>query len=154
MPNDRPGDRLPMSKIQKTVLIPETLCRVIDAHLDRAGVSLSRMNTAAILQYLLSRAWAPESFWMHLATDLEKEGVTFGDVLRKLARRFDDDLDDRHTEAHEAGIDQRAYLGDKVLQSKRGAAMVFKQIADADDPIQGLLDWWDKLRPEKEFVAE
>jgi len=148
------GARQAMPKIQKTVMLPESLCHLIEAHLDRSGTTLARMVAASILQYLLSRAWGPDKFWMLLATELEKEGVTFGDVLKKLARRFDDDLDDRHNEAVEAGIDQETYLGNKLLQNKRGTAMVFKQLSQSDDPLQALAAWWDRGAPQKEYVAE
>ncbi len=64
-----------MAKVQKTVLLPESLNARIVEEEERTGVPFARIISAAVTQYLFSRPMPPDPVWMRLAVDIEKANV-------------------------------------------------------------------------------
>ena len=76
-----------MAKVQKTLMVPQDLFKLIEAHEQKTGASFAKIMTAATLQFFFTKPAEPDSTWMELAVLIEKGDLAVGDVVRLLIDR-------------------------------------------------------------------
>jgi len=77
-----------MGKVQKSLMLPEELHRIVQTLEDKQGASFTRIMTAALLQYLFHRyiqeesspGGGPEQGWMKLAIFVERGTYTVREI--------------------------------------------------------------------------
>lgn len=145
------GTSRAMAKTSKTVMLHEDICALIEAHAERTGASLTKIVTAALLQYFNSDPVGPPAVWMRMTMRTEKGELSPAQVGQLVAEdavgrcivhaRTCKERVERGGERHQLGLDQ-AYT---ELAEARDLLSKWQSAAEcADDPVAALIAYWDK----------
>jgi len=75
-----------MGKKQRSLLIDEDLWRIIDAWQGATGATITRIMTAAVIDYFFEHLTEPDQVWMRLAVALERGELSVPDLETEALR--------------------------------------------------------------------
>ena len=129
-----------MAKVQKTVMVPEDLYRLVQSFEKQTGASFTRITIAALLQYLFTRPEGPDPLWMEHAVSLELGEVQVGDMS---AKRMNDLSADTYGQVGSTEVGPGAKVKEVDSDTRRSWSR-WKKIAKhpGDDPLQTIIDFW------------
>jgi len=126
-------EREPMAKVQKGIMVPEDLYRLIADHERRTGGTFTRITVAALLQFFLSRPEGHDAAWINYAVALEKGERTVSEVAIGQAK-------DRVLNAHTRARTVKGCV-DNGTMHKEALTPALRELEDA----RGVLAQWESI---------
>lgn len=131
-----------MRKVQKTVMIPEDLYRLI-SHIEKTtGASFTRLTIAGLLQHLFSDPTGPNPAWMEYTVSLELGEIRVSDLPREREK------DNNALALSHAEVVDKEHNIMEIPQDAPGvwASEQWKRMmqADGDDGIAKIIRYWSQ----------
>ncbi len=146
MPNQ--GGATSMAKIQKSLMLHEGLCKLLEAEQAKTGVSFTRLMTAAAMRFLFSDLYDLDNpLWLRLATNVEMGNLSLGDVpdqafstILQVALKNQADAKKRKDKKAEVIAEHEAAEASRAIQ--RWSSIRSKH----EDPIQAFVEQKNRLQ--------
>lgn len=139
-----------MAKKQRSLLLDESLGRLIDAFQEGSGATFTRIVTAAILQYLLREPGGPDPLWMRFAVTLEREnndipGILLKNVTEDLRRaiyyRDTMKMERQSKDVDQDALERNLEMFRRDIEKRETRKALWESIlyGTADSPLDGLI---------------
>ncbi len=133
-----------MPKVQKTVMVPDDLYRLIAEFEKRTGASFTRITLAALLQSFFQELDGPSDQWMEYAVSLELGEIEIADVP---AKRVQDLIADALAEIGNTEVKAGQNVKEVPPDARQRGSKWRKMIASREeDAVQKIIDYRAKLR--------
>lgn len=130
-----------VGKSQKTVYLDDDLISLLQAQSKASGASLTRMITAAVIQYLFTNPDGPIPYWMEFAVSLELADIDVGMIPRQ--RKSDSIADELARREMYPGIEELDIPDNSVEMDAKWRKHCG---AVKDDPIPRIIAAWTDMR--------
>ena len=133
-----------MAKMQKTVMVPEDLYRLLQSCEKQSGASFTRITVAALLQYLFTRSEGPDPLWMEYAVSLELGEIGVGDMPKQ---RMQEAVADGAGDVGSSRITETGKAKEVDSHARRRWSQ-WRKITrrPGDDDVQKIIDHWGEQR--------